>query len=222
MIADRDKYLLPIVEELSKVWPHNRTVNIVCHGHSVPAGYASNNVVHAVDAYPHLLWQMLCKRFPCSVINVIVSAIGGEKATQGAKRFERDVLSHRPDVVTIDYALNDRFFDSIKEVEAAWRNMIEAALASQVKVLLLTPTIDCGQIYYDINSIKSDLSSLSQMIRKLAAEYSVGLVDSYAVINSKLEQGYLPSDFLISVNHPNRAGHEIVAQEIMRWFPILI
>lgn len=220
MIADRNKYLLPIVEELNKVWPNNRTVNIVCHGHSVPAGYASNNVVQAFDAYPHLLWQMLCKKFPCAVINVIISAIGGEGATQGSKRFEHDVLSHHPDLVTIDYALNDRF-NCIEEVEAAWRNMIEAALAKQVKVLLLTPTIDCGQIYYDINSLKSDLTSLSQMIRDLADEYSVGLVDSYAVMNSKLEQGYLPSDFLSSVNHPNRAGHEIVAREIMRWFPIL-
>lgn len=219
MIADRNKYLLPVVEELNKVWPHNRTVNIVCHGYSVPAGYGSNNVVQAFDAYPHLVWRMLCKRFPCAVINVIVSAIGGEGATQGAKRFERDVLSHHPDVVTIDYALNDRF-DYIEKVEAAWRNMIEAALAKQVKVLLLTPTIDCGRIYYDVNSIKSDLPRLSQMIRDLADEYGVGLADPYAIINSKLEQGYLPSDFLISVNHPNRAGHEIVAQEIMRWFPI--
>lgn len=32
-------YLSPIIDELAKRWPDNRTVNIVCHGHSVPSGY---------------------------------------------------------------------------------------------------------------------------------------------------------------------------------------
>ena len=28
-----------------------------------------------------------------------------------------------------------------------------------------------------------------------------------------------PSDYLASVNHPNRLGHEIIARGIMRWIP---
>ena len=31
--------LAPLHAELVKKWPGNRTVNIVFHGHSVPAGY---------------------------------------------------------------------------------------------------------------------------------------------------------------------------------------
>ena len=37
-----------------------------------------------------------------------VTAFGGENSESGAARFEKDVLSHNPDVVCIDYALNDR------------------------------------------------------------------------------------------------------------------
>ena len=88
------------------------------------------------DAYPYLLHRGLNRRFPHAVINVIVTGIGGENSEQGAKRFKRDVLSLRPDVVTIDYALNDRAI-GLARSERAWRKMIELALAHHVKVILL-------------------------------------------------------------------------------------
>lgn len=34
-----EPYLHTVTAELSRQWPQNRTVNVVCHGHSVPAGY---------------------------------------------------------------------------------------------------------------------------------------------------------------------------------------
>jgi hypothetical protein len=97
--------LAEVSERLRAHWPTNRTVNIVCHGHSVPAGYFKTPVVETFNAYPHQLHRGLNDRFPHAVINVIVTAIGGEHSESGAKRFEQDVLSLRPDVVTIDYAL---------------------------------------------------------------------------------------------------------------------
>ena len=45
---------------------------------------------------------------PYSVVNCITTAIGGENSEQGCARFNGEVLVHRPDVVLIDYALNDR------------------------------------------------------------------------------------------------------------------
>ena len=127
-IADKETYLIKVLQEMGKTWPGNRMVNIVCHGHSVPAGYFTTPVVNSLEAYPHLLFVALKKRFVYSLINVIVTAIGGEGSEQGAQRFESDVLCHKPDVVTIDYSLNDRDM-GLQRAEAAWRKMIEASLA---------------------------------------------------------------------------------------------
>ena len=107
MIQKTD-YLDPVLDELKKTWPKNRTVNIVCHGHSVPAGYFATPYVNTFNSYPHLLHQIIKERFPFAVTNVIVTAIGGENSVEGESRFERDVLSHSPDIITIDYSLNDR------------------------------------------------------------------------------------------------------------------
>ena len=38
-IADPANYLDDIKVELNKEWPQNNTLNLVFHGHSVPAGY---------------------------------------------------------------------------------------------------------------------------------------------------------------------------------------
>ena len=58
-----------VVAALKATWPGNRTVNIVCHGHSVPAGYFKTPVVDTFNAYPHLLHRGLKDRFPFAVIN---------------------------------------------------------------------------------------------------------------------------------------------------------
>ena len=107
-IAVPATYLAELRRELEKEWPDHRRVKIVCHGHSVPAGFFDTPRVDSVNAYPHRLFVKLTERYPNALLNVIVTAFGGEHAVLGAERFERDVLSLRPDVVTIDYALNDR------------------------------------------------------------------------------------------------------------------
>ena len=87
-VADKETYLIDVIREMGKTWPDNRMVNIVCHGHSVPSGYFTTPVVNSLEAYPHLLFVALKQRFAHAVINVIVTAIGGENSEQGAARFE--------------------------------------------------------------------------------------------------------------------------------------
>ena len=218
-IPDPSIYLSDLVRTLRAHWPENRTVNIACHGHSVPAGYFATPLVSTFDAYPHLLHRGLKDRFPFAVINVVVTAIGGETSDRGAARFERDVLGFLPDVVTIDYGLNDRRI-GLELAERSWRKMIEKALETGASVILLTPTLDAAQR----NAESEDggaLAQHAQQIRALADAYSVGLADSYGVFKKHVEQDGELSDLLAWPNHPNRRGHELVAQALLRWFPAL-
>ncbi len=212
--AAPDQYLGAVVTELSRQWPKNRTVNIVCHGHSVPAGYFRTPVVDTFNAYPHLLHRGVKERFPDAVVNVIVTAIGGENSEAGAKRFERDVLALRPDVVTIDYGLNDRGI-GLSRAETAWKAMIAQAEAAGARVILLTPTPDTSAKLEDSDD---PLNRHAAQIRRLARENGVALVDSLASFQSRLRAGAPLESFMSQVNHPNRKGHEIVAAELLKWF----
>lgn len=152
--------------------------------------------------------------YPHAVINVIVTAIGGENSESGAARFQRDVLSLHPDVVTIDYALNDRGI-GLARADKAWRTMIEQAQAAQIKVILLTPTPDQKANLADVND---PLNQHARQIRQLAKEYHVGLVDSLDAFTAKTQSGTLLSALMSQVNHPNRQGHELVATGLMNLF----
>jgi lysophospholipase L1-like esterase len=214
--ADPKSYLADVVGELEKSWPDNRTVNIVAHGHSVPAGYFKTPLVDSFNAYPLLLHRWLGAAFPHAVINVIVTAIGGEDSTGGARRFERDVLALRPDVVLIDYGLNDRGI-GLEKARRAWSQMIEEAKAHAVKVILLTPTADTGANLDDPND---PLNQHAAQIRELAASYHVALADSLAAVRAYVAGGGQLAELMSQVNHPNRKGHDLVVDELQRWFAI--
>lgn len=212
--ADPARYLDGVKAELKNEWPANRTIHLVFHGHSVPAGYFKTPEVRTLEAYPHLLLAELKKAYPLAVINVIVTAIGGENAVQGEKRFAADVLTHNPDVVFIDYGLNDRGTPPA-EADAAWESMIRQALARGVKVVLLTPTPDLAE---DILDPAAPLAAHAERIRSLAAQHRIGLVDSYALFKTLTASGGSLPGLMSQVNHPNAKGHGLVAAEILKLF----
>ena len=213
-IADPLTYTAELCAELRAHWPDNKLANVVCHGHSVPAGYFATPFVDTFNAYPHLLHRLLKASFPFAVLNVIVTGIGGENSSTGAARFAEDVLCHRPRLLTIDYMLGDRAI-GLEAAEANWRAMIAAALARECRVILLTPTPDRTILTPEGEPLREHAAQ----IRRLAAEYEVGLADSLAAFDRALAQGTDLNSLLSWSNHPNRAGHEIVAREIARWMP---
>ena len=168
-----------------------------------------------MEAYPNLLRVGLAAKYPHAVINVIVSAVGGENSEQGAARFKRDVLPLKPDVVTIDYGLNDRGI-GLESSRRAWTKLIELALAYKIKVVLVTPTADSRE---DTLDLSAPLNQHAKQIRELAVAYQVGLADSTKRFQEHLYAGGKLSDIMAQVNHPNRRGHELVARELLNWFP---
>lgn len=214
-VATPASYLAEVVGELEREWPRNRAINVVCHGHSVPAGYFKTPVVDSLNAYPAQLQRALKARFPFAVVNVIVSAIGGEHSVSGAARFDRDVLGHRPDVVCIDYSLNDRG-PGLVAARTAWVTMIEKSRAAGAQVILLTPTPDMRITFADETDT---LHQHAAQVRRLAAEYGTGLVDSLARFEAEVKAGTPLADLMSQVNHPNTRGHQLVADALAAWFP---
>ena len=213
-IASKANYLEKIKGEMLVEWPKNRTINLVFHGHSVPAGYFKTPTVNTLASYPYLVLKDIKSAYPMTVVNVINTSIGGENSESGLKRFEADVLTHKPDVLFIDYALNDRGM-GLERAKSAWEKMIRLALEKNIKVILLTPSPDQRV------DIKDDLSILDQhanQIKELAKSFQIGLIDTYALYKNKVKSGSNLVDYMSQVNHPNEKGHQMITDEIMSYF----
>jgi acyl-CoA thioesterase I len=211
-IAD-EHYLDSIKVEFQKKWPKNRTVNLVFHGHSVVAGYFNTPEVRTLEAYPFLTLKNLKEIYPFAVINSITTAIGGENAEQGAKRFKSEVLSYRPDILFIDYALNDRNI-GLERAKIAWIQMIKEAKEYGTKLILFTPTPDLKENILDNETI---LAKHAEQIRELVKTYQIGLIDSYEIFKNIAKSEPLDS-YMAQKNHINEKGHNLVAKEIMKYF----
>ena len=213
-LADPSNYLTDIKTELKKEWPKNRTINLVFHGHSVPAGYFKTPLVNTFDSYPMQVLKMVKEKYPFAVINIINTSIGGENSLSGEKRFDSTVLNHQPDVLFIDYALNDRSA-GLEKAAKAWSTMIEKALKKNIKVILLTPSPDQR---IDILSPNNELEKHGLQIKALAKKYDVGLIDSYEEFRNKVLSGEPITNYMSQVNHPNQQGHLLIANKIAEFF----
>lgn len=211
-VADTS-YLSDVKRELRTQWPKNRRINIVFHGHSVPAGYWDNHEVHTLESYPNLFLKALKDKYPYAVVNVIVTAIGGENSLKGATRFESEVLPHQPDVIFIDYALNDRF-SPLDKTREALEKMILAAQAKNIKVIMVTPSPDQR---IDISDPANPLEPYAAQIRELAKQYHTGLADPYVNFQKLVKEGKL-KEVMSSVNHPNLAGHMLIMNTLLPYF----
>ncbi|CAM3322262.1 SGNH/GDSL hydrolase family protein [Aquirufa ecclesiirivi] len=212
--ASSSQYLPEIKQELLKEWPKNRSINLVFHGHSVPAGYFKTPVVNTLGAYPFQVLKSLKEQYPLAVINVINTSVGGENAEKGAERFEQEVLTHRPDLIFIDYVLNDRGL-GLERAKVAWEKMIQMAQSKGIKVILLSASPDQR---VDILDTKSVLDQHGQQVQELARIHQVGFVDSYELFRTQVKAGTPISEWMSQVNHPNEKGHALIATEIMRYF----
>ncbi len=207
-------YLSDIKLELKKEWPKNRLINLVFHGHSVPAGYFKTPQVNTLGAYPYQVLTLIKEQYPYATVNIINTSIGGENAEKGASRFEQEVLAHRPDVIFIDYALNDRGI-GLERAKIAWEKMIQSAKSKGIKLILLSASPDQR---VEIKDTASTLDEHGTQIRELAKTHQIGFVDSYALFRSQVQAGVAITDLMSQVNHPNEKGHALIAKELIKFF----
>ena len=119
------------------------------------------------------------------------------------------MLTHRPDVLTIDYCLNDRGI-GLERARAAWTSMIRQAQRCGVRVILLTPTPD---LRAGMGDLEDDLHRHAAQARRPAAEHGTARFQRAVADGTPLES------LMSHCNHPNAAGHRLVADALLDWFP---
>ena len=148
------------------------------------------------------------------MINIINTSVGGENSESGARRFDEEVLVHKPDLLFIDYALNDRSL-GLEKAGNAWQEMIKKALSHKIKVILLTPSPDQR---VNLQDPANELGKHAAQINALAVKYGVGVADSYEVFRKIAVSGDTISNYMSQVNHPNEKGNLLIANAIMKFF----
>jgi lysophospholipase L1-like esterase len=182
---------------------------IVCFGDSITAGYAVRR------GFASFLLESLRQRFPDSKIEMINSGICGHTSQVGLGRLDWAVLSYEPDLVTINFGINDCVLGlSREEFEMNLVEMVRRIRAGPDSEILLLSSQPLESPPYDQRVL-----DYYQTVERVAKEMNVGFVDVYGAWMKRVQAG-MPLDSLIlpGLDHPNEAGYRIIAEELMSLF----
>jgi len=182
-------------------------VTIVCIGDSITGVYYHTG---GRRAYPEMVEVALKRALPGANVKVINAGISGDTLPGGLKRFERDVLSHKPNLVTIMFGMNDLTRWPAPEFQRNLVDMIQRSRNANAEVLLCTQNsvIEPGRD-------AKKLALFSEAIREVGRENKAPVADchkNYEDVRAKnqLEWRLLLSDEI----HPNMDGHKVFAEAI--------
>lgn len=222
----------------------SRPVLIVCLGDSVTHGCFEvfineagkvDTACEAGSAYPALVAQELGRMFPFAQPAVINAGVSGDNAPGGYHRLARDVLFAQPDLVFVNFGLNDSMCadveDGLRRYREAMRSILEDVLKSGAECVLVTPNHMCGYVSHRLENetlrdIARDAARVQnegilrryvEAAREEARAHGVPVADAYRMWDALAAAGVDTTEMLAnSINHPSREAHRLFANEILR------
>ncbi|MEZ5344948.1 MAG: SGNH/GDSL hydrolase family protein [Pyrinomonadaceae bacterium] len=174
-------------------------------------------------------------------VKVINSGVGGNTTEHAKKRFEKDVLAHKPDLVILQLGTNDAAIDVWKDPPATesrvaidvfeknLRDFIKAIRAQNGKVILVTPppkrwTEKMKGMYgkppfdtEDEDGWNLILKRYVTRIKNIAKDEKVILLDlNKAYYKYHKKKGQSMDDLFLDGLHPNSKGQKIEADLLLK------
>lgn len=149
-------------------------LEVICFGDSITArkeGYPS----------PILTHKMSSKMPNYKFINAGVS---GNTTEQAMFRFNKDVLSKRPDVVTVLFGANDSATDKLVDIDTFKRNI--SLFTKQIgpeKTILISPAPVDESLQR--NRTNERLKQYAQVVKEVAEETNSYFIDFFQIVYSK-------------------------------------
>ena len=180
-------------------------VTLVYLGGSLTEGASA--VPHASKCYAFLSAQLFGEKF-CQEkrqVRYVNAGISGTPSLLGITRCEQDVLSKNPDVVFVEFAVNDGS-------DAASRMAYE----SLVRKLLSSESAPAVVLVFTINS---SLYSAQTHMQQIGKHYGLGMISVGDAITPEIKLGRMAyADYSKDYAHPTTEGHAFIADMIGHYF----
>lgn len=183
---------------------NDKKLKVVYFGGSVTAGYGSTNA--GLYSWQSLSAAWLKNKFPDADISVVNTAIGESGTLLGTYRVQKDVIAQSPDLLFIEYAINDKYKGSTKEQAALQYETI----VREVRTAL--PECDIVTLFVTDRSVSELLPELyptAEGHETIAAAYNISTVNvGAALVGSMSDTEKEWSKYFIDTVHPTDEGYK--------------
>jgi len=161
------------------------------------------------------LGDSLAEAYPRANIEYIKDGVPGSMATEGLGRVD-SILREKPDVVIVQFALNDCFSGmSIDEFESAYMSITEKVIAGRAIPILATSCPVMDPVF------DRDVAGFYETIVEIAEQLQVPLADMAAYWRSRqVRLDDVQVLYQSDGAHPTDLGHALMAAGLLELFDI--
>lgn len=188
-------------------------LNVVFFGGSLTWGAQATDPQRT--SYRARMGDKLEAAYPKAHFRFWDAAIGGTGSQLGAFRVERDVLSRRPDLVFLDFTVNDGPYsasdpDKLASYEAVVRRIVGAGIPVVQAILAVKKDVMP-------NAVDRPLDAKH---KEIGAAYHLPLGDAVALMRRAVQEGRATPEALwpvvADVTHPGDEGYALYAEAIWK------
>jgi len=197
------------------------------HGDSVKIAYFGGSITDAGSGWRDQTMDWLKTKYPKNKIEQVNAAIPGTGSDFGVFRLDKDVLIHKPDLVFVEYAVNDRDGDTLEITKS-----IEGIVRKIRKTLPYCEICFVYTICIDMDSTLNNgtLPVATSIMEKVADYYRISSIFMATEVVKFLKEGKLvwkgkieenPGKFVFTPDgyHPfSQTGHKLYAEAVERSF----
>lgn len=181
-------------------------------GEEITIAYIGGSITNGSSAspqqtscYAYLTTEWWKKAFPDAKINYVNAGIGATDSYLGVHRVQKDVLDYEPDLVVVEFSVNDGRAHNKETYESLLRKILGSKTAPAVVSLFLT---------------QENGSDYQMHHQQVAFKLEVPMVSYRNTVLPAMQAGTLQWSSIGAPDgtHPNNGGHSVIAYILTNFF----
>lgn len=180
------------------------------NGEDITVAYIGGSITEGYNAgttefYAKTCTDLLQGYFPDITVTGVNAGISGTPSLLGNLRLERDVLSADPDIVFVEFAVND---GQEADYKNAYESLVRTLLTQEkdIAVVLLFTVLDSGY-------------TCQEHMSKIGANYDLPMISVHDSVYEEIEAGKMTwQDYSNDQSHPNAYGHKCITDFVDNYY----
>lgn len=203
-MVDRSLFSVGDMTRMSDVFQkaqNGEDITVAYIGGSITEGYNAGTT----EFYAKTCTDLLQGYFPDITVTGVNAGISGTPSLLGNLRLERDVLSADPDIVFVEFAVND---GQEADYKNAYESLVRTLLTQEkdIAVVLLFTVLDSGY-------------TCQEHMSKIGANYDLPMISVHDSVYEEIEAGRMTwQDYSNDQSHPNAYGHKCITDFVDNYY----
>lgn len=190
----------------------DKKATIVYLGGSVTGGFGSSNA--SQFSWRALSGKHFVEQFPDAEIKLVNAGVGGTGTGYARFRLQKDVLDHNPDLVFIEFSINDSYEGyNVETSKLYYESLIHT-------INKANPNTDIVMVVItDRGNMRNGPCAIPTLHYSIAERYGIPVVDILSAVSAdmKANEEHNEDYFLKDWAHPNDEGYAFYASVVNKF-----